>query len=213
MRDSYRDIPQLMLVEATHVAIRYDLSQRSDIAVIAPHAGLIEPLTGELAEAIAASDHLFYRFSGRAHQNNRRLHVTSTHFSEPVLTRVLLGASVALTVHGCRQPMAPVTHLGGNNVRLRNRLERSLLHAGFQVDRAQPPLAGRHPHNLVNRTMQGGVQLEISRVQRRELGDAYRRSVGHETGCSCRFCRYVAAVRSALEAYSCAAREHLYRSA
>ena len=212
MRDFYRDLDHLMLVETPHVTIRYDVLQRSDIAVIAPHAGLIEPFTGELAEAIAGREHRFYCFSGSGGQNNRRLHVTSTHFSEPLLTRVLLGASVALTVHGCRQPLAPVTHLGGNNVRLRNRLERSLLRAGFQVDRAQPPLAGRHPHNLVNRTLQGGVQLEISRVQRRELGDAYRRECNHETSCSCRFCRYVAAVRSALAAYGCVTREHLYRS-
>jgi phage replication-related protein YjqB (UPF0714/DUF867 family) len=200
MRDSYRNLAHLMLVEAPFVSIRYDLSQRSDIAVIAPHAGKIEPLTGELAEAIAGRDHRFYCFSGRAHQDNRRLHVTSTHFSEPLLTRVLLGASVALTVHGCRQPQAPVTHLGGNNVRLRNRLERSLLRAGFQVDRAQPPLAGRHPHNLVNRTVHGGVQLEISRNERQELGEAFRSVADHDAGCICRFCCYVAAVRGALEA-------------
>ncbi len=212
MRDSYRDIPQLMRAEAPFVTIRYDLSQRSDIAVIAPHAGLIEPFTGELAEAIAGREHRFYCFAGRANQDNRRLHITSTHFSEPALTRVLLGASVAVTIHGCRQPLAPVTHLGGNNVRLRNRLDRALRHAGFEVDRAQPPLAGRHPHNLVNRTIQGGVQLEISRVQRRELGEAYRRVDQHEPDCSCCFCRYVAAVRSALDAYCCTTRAHHYRN-
>jgi phage replication-related protein YjqB (UPF0714/DUF867 family) len=200
MRDSYRNLAHLMLIEAPFVSIRCDLAQRSDIAVIAPHAGKIEPLTGELAEAIAGREHRLYCFSGRAHQNNRRLHVTSTRFTEPLLTRVLLGASVALTVHGCRQPESPVTHLGGNNVRLRNRLERALLLAGFQVDRAQPPLAGRHPLNLVNRTVQGGVQLEISRAERRVLGDAFRSSVTHHAGCSCRFCCYVSAVRGALEA-------------
>jgi phage replication-related protein YjqB (UPF0714/DUF867 family) len=197
-----------MRVEAPHITIRAAVSQRSDIAVIAPHAGRIEPLTGELAEAIAGGEHRFYCFSGRAGQNNTRLHVTSTRFSEPLLTRVLLGASVALSVHGCRQPQAPVTQLGGNNVRLRNRLERSLRLAGFAVERAEPPLAGRHPHNLVNRTLQGGVQLELSRSQRQELGRAYRHDGTHEDGCACSFCCYVAAIRDVLAAYGCSAREH-----
>lgn len=212
VRDTYGDVARLMLVEAPHVAIRCRLSQRSDIAVIAPHAGLIEPFTGELAEAIAGTEHRLYCFSGRARRDNRRLHVTSTHFSEPLLTRVLLGASIALTVHGCRQPLQPVTHLGGNNVRLRNRLERSLIRAGFQVDQAQPPLAGRHPHNLVNRVMHGGVQFEISRAQRRELGEAYRQGAVHDADCGCRFCCYVNAVRSILDAEYRVSTEHRSRS-
>jgi phage replication-related protein YjqB (UPF0714/DUF867 family) len=199
LHDTYRDIAKLMLVESRHVTIRCEMARRSAVAIIAPHAGSIEPFTGELAEAIAGEEHRLYCFSGSAREDSHRLHVTSTRFSEPVLTRVLLGATVALTVHGCRYPLEPVTHLGGSNHQLRNRLERSLSQAGFAVDRALPPMAGRHPHNVVNRTIQGGVQLEISRYQRRALNEERRLTGTHGNGCSCLFCRYVAAIRGVLE--------------
>ena len=188
-----------MLVESRYVTIRCELARRSAVAIIAPHAGSIEPFTGELAEAIAGDEHRLYCFSGSAREDCHRLHVTSTRFSEPALTRVLLGATVALTVHGCRYPLQPVTHLGGTNHQLRNRLELSLSRAGFAVDRAQPPMAGRHPLNVVNRTVQGGVQLEITRYQRRALNEGRRSSRTHGNDCSCLFCRYVAAIRGVLE--------------
>ena len=201
MRDTYRDIAKLMLVESRHVTIRCEMARRSTVAIIAPHAGSIEPFTGELAEAIAGDEHRLYCFCGSSQHDSHRLHVTSTRFSEPALTRVLLGATLALTVHGCRFPLEPVTHLGGTNHQLRNRLERSFARAGFAVDRALPPMAGRHPHNMANRTIQGGVQLEITRVQRRVLMDEKRRS-SHEGDCGCLFCRYVAVIRDVLEAYT-----------
>jgi phage replication-related protein YjqB (UPF0714/DUF867 family) len=201
LRDTYHDIAKLMLVESRHVTIRCEIAQRSAVAIIAPHAGSIEPFTGELAEAIAGEEHRLYCFSGSVHEDSHRLHVTSTRFSEPVLTRVLLGASVAVTVHGCRYPLEPVTHLGGTNHRLRNRLERSLSQAGFEVDRALPPMAGRHPHNMANRTVQGGVQLEITRYQRRALMNQRRSIARHDAGCQCLFCRYVAAIRGVLNPY------------
>jgi len=199
LHDTYRNIANLMLVESRHVTIRYEMARRSAVAIIAPHAGSIEPFTGELAEAIAGDEHRLYCFSGSTRENSHRLHVTSTHFSEPVLTRVLLGATLALTVHGCRYPLEPVTHLGGTNHQLRNRLERSLAQAGFAVDRALAPMAGRHPHNVVNRTIQGGVQLEITRYQRRALNEDRKLEQSHGDTCSCLFCRYVAAVRVVLE--------------
>jgi phage replication-related protein YjqB (UPF0714/DUF867 family) len=202
LRDTYRDIAKLMLHESRHITIRSEWTQRSEVAIIAPHAGSIEPVTGELAEAIAGDEHRLYCFTGGTHDDSQRLHVTSARFSEPLLTRVLLGASLAISVHGCRNPLEPVTHLGGTNHALRNRLERSLLRSGFAVDRALPPMAGRHPHNVVNRTMQGGVQLEITRLQRRALMRDRRSTATHDAGCCCLFCGYVAAIREVLEPYA-----------
>jgi phage replication-related protein YjqB (UPF0714/DUF867 family) len=202
LRDTYRDIAKLMVHESRHITIRSDWERRSPVAIIAPHAGSIEPFTGELAEAIAGSEHRLYCFTGGVHEDSHRLHVTSARFSEPVLTRVLLGASVAISVHGCRNPQEPVTHLGGTNDRLRNRLERSLLRSGFAVDRAIAPLAGRHPHNVVNRTVHGGVQFEITRLQRRALMHDRRTRATHEPGCHCSFCRYVEAIRAVLELFA-----------
>lgn len=199
MPDIYPNLNALLLVESHHVAIRCEIGQRSRVAIVAPHAGSIEPFTGELAEAIAGRDHRLYCFSGTARANNSQLHITSTRFSEPDLARVLLGAVTVVTIHGCRRPREPLTLLGGANQRLRDGVERWLAHAGFAVSRAPAPISGRHPRNVTNRALHGGVQLEISRAQRKVLKASRSVAAKHERDCSCQFCRYISAIRAAID--------------
>ncbi len=200
--DVYASVNSLMAVEAPYVKIDWRTSEHSRLAVIAPHAGRIEPATGELAFAIAGSEHRFYRFAGKARSNNNRLHVTSTRFSEQILEKVLRDVEAIVAVHGCRRPNAPVTLIGGKNFALRRNVAKSLADCGFHVGRAKAPLEGRHPRNVTNRALAGGVQLEISRVQRDDLVLARsNESDGHHKGCVCAFCRYVGAIRLALDRY------------
>lgn len=202
MRDFYTSVTGLLEIEARHVAIHWQLPERTRLAVVAPHAGRIEPATGELALAIAGSDHGVYCFSGRDRSNNHRLHVTSTRFSEPRLEKVLLGAVAVVTVHGCRLPADPVTLIGGSNHRFKRIIGATLADAGFAVERAHAPMAGKHPWNVTNRAAFGGVQLEISRSQRDLLLTERRSRTGeHEGDCPCAFCRYVEAARRALDRY------------
>ncbi len=191
-----------MRIESRHIRIRYATVGRSRLAVIAPHAGRIEPVTGELAEAIAGEEHRKYRFDGRDRCDNARLHITSTRFVEYRLAGVLSGAYAVVTIHGCRGLERQVTYLGGRNHALRARLHMELGEAGFDIERAHPPMAGRHPDNLTNRAEAGGVQLEISRAQRNALKHHHHDGSGQaRSGCDCPFCRYVAAVRSAVRGY------------
>lgn len=202
MRDRYMSVEHLMCIESRHVRIRYASVGRSRLAVIAPHAGRIEPVTGELAEAIAGGDHRTYRFDGRDRADNARLHITSTRFEESRLDTVLRGAYAIVTIHGCRGLERPVTHIGGRNRSLRARLQASLHEAGFAVEPALPPLAGRHPGNLTNRAEAGGVQLEISRAERNLMRQMHHDGTGQiRPGCDCPFCRYVDAVRIAARNY------------
>lgn len=202
MRDSYRNVSSLMAVEYPHVNIQWRVSNRSDVAIVAPHAGRIEPVTGELAIAIAGREHRLYCFSGRDQANNRRLHVTSTRFTEPYLTAVLLDAFTVVSVHGCRLPDRPITQVGGANANLRERLLKSLTDSGFEVRRALAPLSGKHPRNVTNRAPAGGAQLEISWAQRKELHRERSRCTGkHDVRCSCAFCRYVNAIRTGIDHY------------
>lgn len=192
-----------MKVESRHVRIRWQAHARTALAVVAPHAGRIEPVTGELAVAIAGSDHRLYCFSGRAHANNSRLHVTSTSFNERNLAEVLRGAWAVVSIHGSRGPAEPVTLVGGRNKDLGKRVSQSLIEVGFHVAQARAPLAGRHPGNITNRAVAGGVQLEISRVQRNTL--QRERSLNHNPAqgvCTCDFCRFVDAVRTGMDRYA-----------
>lgn len=202
LRDVYANVSSLMEVEASFVRIHWRAEKRSKLAVIAPHAGRIEPATGELARAIAGDNHRLYCFSGRADMDNFRLHVTSTRFSEPFLDEVLRGVTAIVAVHGCREPHYSITMIGGTNRVLRHRLSAALTNSGFAVEGARSPLEGVHPSNVTNRALNGGVQLELSRVQRDELLEQ-RLGAAREHGsdCFCAFCRYVGAVRSALHAY------------
>lgn len=203
MSDTYSSVSHLMLVEAQHVSIYSSVHQRSRIAVVAPHAGRIEPVTGELARAIAGDEHRVYCFAGHAPSDNGRLHVTSTCFAEQRLSDVLRGALTVITVHGCRGPSSAMTLLGGLNHSLRRDLRGALQAFGFRVDWAEPPLAGRHPDNLANRAARQGVQIEISRLQRDELRlDSSRYPRPHARDCPCNFCLYVGAIRAAVGEYA-----------
>ena len=202
VRDVYASVSSLMKVEAPYVKIHWRASDRSRLAVIAPHAGRIEPATGELARAIAGDNHRVYCFSGRAGTDNFRLHVTSTRFAEPYLDKVLRDVVAIVAVHGCRHPRESITLVGGTNEVLRRNLATALTGSGFNADRAVAPMAGLHPRNVTNRALAGGVQLEISRNQRDELlRERSGASGDHDFGCTCGFCRYVRAIRSALQVY------------
>ncbi len=56
----------------------------SPIVVIAPHAGMIENGTSEIARAIVENDFNIYLFEGVVKSGNyRALHLTSHYFNEP----------------------------------------------------------------------------------------------------------------------------------
>ena len=54
MPDVYLSVDDLLRHERANVAIEDRVQGRSEIAVLAPHAGGIEPFTGEIARAVTA---------------------------------------------------------------------------------------------------------------------------------------------------------------
>lgn len=142
----------------------------SDVAVLAPHGGGIEPGTSEIAEAVAGSEHTFYAFEGARPSGNRVLHLASTHFDEPLGLAAARRAGVVITIHGC-EGEGEIVHVGGRNASFRERLCHGLREAGFAVDDSPVSrLRGHHPDNLCNQGGRGpGVQLEISRGLRRRM--------------------------------------------
>lgn len=171
MADRYENFAELSAGERR--GRDYDVVIRevaaSPVAIVAPHAGAIEPGTSEIAVTVAGADFNLYLFEGLG-EDAYRLHITSSHFDEPECLTLIRGCSIVVTVHGCHYADKDETvYLGGREEGLRDAIGAALGHAGFATrsDRRNP---GRHPLNICNRGRTGqGVQLEISRDLRRKL--------------------------------------------
>lgn len=154
------------------------------VAIIAIHGGRIEPLTSRLAMRIAGSEHSQYRFEGIKARDNKRLHITSRNFDEPIGLALVAAHPIVVALHGCRKAGSKV-FIGGLHRRLCLKLALALRGAGIQAARMNHPYPGKDPRNICNRGRTGaGVQLELTRALR----------MGYQAD------RFVAAVRGVLAA-------------
>lgn len=167
---SYRNFSTLQAAEREGVDYTCILLQRgTEIAILAPHGGGIEPGTSELARAIAGRQYSCYCFEGLKESGNERLHITSTRFDEPACMHLLETCKTVVTMHGCSGEEA-VVHVGGLDECLQKQCVAALLEARFEARKALPPLAGRQAGNLCNRGQSGrGVQMEISEGLRQAM--------------------------------------------
>jgi phage replication-related protein YjqB (UPF0714/DUF867 family) len=135
----------------------------SSVTVVAPHGGLIEPGTSEIARAIAGDELSLYLFEGtKAMGNHAVLHLPSPKFDEPTCLALLRNSPVVLAVHGYND-IANTIHVGGLDFDFAERVALSLRGAGFEVDCPSSRFPGRNPLNVCNRGKNGrGVQLEFS---------------------------------------------------
>ena len=134
----------------------------SKVIIIAPHGGLIEVGTSEIAEQIAGDDHSLFCFEGlKPARNNRELHITSHRFDHPQCLLMAARHDVVVSVHGCRGDAQ--IFVGGLDLGLSGRLTRALAAVGYDVRADGHRYPGRHPHNICNRGVRGmGAQLEIT---------------------------------------------------
>lgn len=198
MVDKYRNFKKLSDSEKEGIDFRVVLRRtKSNIVVVAPHGGSIEPGTSEIADAIAGTDYSFYAFEGIKSSGNGDLHITSINFDEPRCLELVQSSPRVMTIHGERGAQA-IVYLGGRDEKLRVRLRSSLRDHGFNVrDHEDPQLQGRDPSNICNRgTSQAGVQLEISAdLRRRFFQSLTQYGRRHTTG---DFDEFIDAVRAAL---------------
>ncbi len=145
-------------------------STGSSVALIAPHAGKIEPGTSEICRSVAGDDLTFYLFEGCKSSNNRDLHITSSRFDEPQGVGVAQAAQMVVTFHG-QMGEDHFVNVGGLADELRESMISALTVAGFSASRqSDPKLQGRDTKNICNRGTKGqGLQLEISRALRDAL--------------------------------------------
>ncbi len=143
---------------------------KSNIAIMAPHGGGIEPGTATIADAVAHGDHDYYAFKGIRSVNNRRLHIPSIYFDEPQAMEVIRRCHTVITLHGCKAD-GRIIYLGGRDSSLKQWVGARLIQSGHKVETpSNISLRGEHRHNLCNRGLRGkGLQLEISGPLRRCL--------------------------------------------
>lgn len=169
----------------------------SEIAIIAPHGGGIEPGTSDIADLLAGCDYTFYCFKGLKKNGNKLLHLGSSLFDEERGVKAAQNARIVITVHGSKDKAEKV-HIGGKNQALQQKILHALQAAGFDAGiNDMPGLLGKKPENICNRCKSGqGVQLEISRGLREKMFDNLdHRSLRKKT---ILFYQFVNALRDAL---------------
>ncbi len=171
MIDTYQDFRELEAHEREGEDwTREYVNRGSNILVLAPHGGWIEPFTAELAGAIAGNDLSFYAFQGLKRRENKSLHLTSHRFDEPLALGAAAAALWVLTVHGERDSSREFVMVGGLWDQFRTGLVEALEGAGITALDPREGLGGMNPKNICNRGSSGvGGQLEISEGLRKTL--------------------------------------------
>lgn len=132
------------------------------VAIIAPHAGGIEPLTGSIAQDIAGTEFSFYCFKGLKKTGNRDLHITSHCFDEPHAIELISCHQWVVAIHGCNAEGERV-FLGGRDQALITDLALHLNSAGIIAEASGHQYAGSDLNNICNRGKSStGVQFELS---------------------------------------------------
>lgn len=167
MSDAYENFANLAAAEqeGVHYLIR-TIDRGSPVTIAAPHGGLIERGTSEIAWSIAAESFSLYCFEGLERRTGgASLHITSTRFDEPQAVRMMEACEIVVGIHGRknRDDEASVW-VGGLAEGLRDAIQDALLAAGFMAKAIGDGhrLSGRDAANICNRgRRRAGVQLEL----------------------------------------------------
>ncbi len=153
----YRSIPS-----AENYNILADDSRKSRVKLFAPHGGCIEPGTDQIVLELAGGRFDYFLFRGERRKGCfKTLHVTSTHFDDPVCTRLAQNASIAVSVHGCNV-QGIVIEVGGGNIFMAEQLSAYLVSNGYHAVTSPHTRHGQQDNNFINKCRHGGVQLELS---------------------------------------------------
>ncbi len=161
MADRYRNFAELNRHEN---GFRVQVQDRgSEVTILAPHGGKIEPNTSEVAALIAGDHYNLFCFSGLKESGNRDLHITSHRFDHPQALSLVSRSSYVVAVHGCTVDK-PIVYLGGLDEELIRQISSELENLQLDCEWGNNRFKGTHRHNICNRgRFKRGVQLELSR--------------------------------------------------
>ncbi len=161
MTDRYRNFAELNRYEN---GFRVQVQDRaSEVTILAPHGGRIEPNTSEVAALIAGDHYNLFCFNGLKESGNRDLHITSHRFDHPQALSLVSTSSYVVAVHGCTVNK-PIVYLGGLDDELIRQINSELGNLQLDSEWGNDRFKGRHRNNICNRgRLKRGVQLELSR--------------------------------------------------
>lgn len=186
MSDTYGSFDELAAAEPAGAwAITSIDRPTSDVLIVAPHSGRIEPFTKAIAMAIADQDYSLYCFEGLKAKGNGQLHITSHRFDEPIALSLAAQSSIVLGIHGCKGESA--IYIGGLDTELVGSLTATLVMAGFTASSTGHRFPAIEPNNICNRSKRKcGAQLEITwdlredAAMRARIVAAARKSIAEE---------------------------------
>ncbi len=199
----YREFAELVLHTVKDKDYRFVITNQSaDVTVASIHGGGIEPLTSELAAAIANQQYNLYDFRGLRAQGNDMLRIPVHRFDEVRLRSLLKRSQVGVSIQGIAGEDT-VVHLGGSNKRLREIARQHLEGAGFETGGPVSVRASHDPTLFFNWPAQGGIQIELTTALRQQMvtGPLERFNWEDESRWQALFHTFVEAVRAALADY------------
>lgn len=171
-KDKYRSFSELERYEREGHDFRIVAERRdgSNVLVLAPHGGQIEPGTSEIAHAVAGTDFSLYCLEGiKQSCNYETLHITSHRFDEPQCLELLKDAETVIAIHGCRGSQSFVC-VGGADTELSARIAKALGTASYNVREEGHSYPGEDRGNICNKgRTRRGLQLELSMGLRQHL--------------------------------------------
>lgn len=199
--NSFTDIVVRYTAHVDYEIVIFDRGAVTTVTAI--HSGYVEPLTGELAEAVAGNEHNAYEMRCLKLEEASAMRVPTAHYSEMRLNALVRRSQAVLALDGVPGEL-PKVHLGGRNMTLKSLLAEALGRAGFETAAPSTPGAAHDPTRYYNAASQGGVLLELSAGLRREMAGAPLQGASWSDPVMRLepFHRFVAAARSALEQYN-----------
>ena len=184
--DKYRNFKVLESQESEY---RIEVIDRdSEVTIIAPHGGRIEPHTAEIAALIADTHYNLFCFHGLKQDDNYDLHITSHRFDHPRALELVSNSRYVIGVHGCTD-IEPVAYVGGLDTELIEQIVTELSKLGVACDCDGERFSGIHHQNICNRgRLRRGVQLELSRgirdseTLRKKVSSAVRSALEQKNG-------------------------------
>lgn len=171
--DKYKNFKELSKSEVEGKDYKIVSKQKNNnFLFVAPHGGNIEPGTSEIVKALSKNIFSYYLFEGTKvkEMHNVVLHLTSSHFDEPKLTKMLLRSNTTITIHGYGwDNKSEAVIVGGLDYILIKKIKFNFKKYGFKIKNSKI-FRGDNKKNICNKGIsQKGVQLEINRILRRNL--------------------------------------------
>lgn len=171
MMDKFKTMETLEQQTAEHQDWKIETEDNhSQVVIIAPHGGGIEPATTELTKLIAKEgNYNYFVFNGMRSKGNQELHVTSIHYDNKIAIDLVKRSERTIAIHGCKGE-SPIVYIGGKDELLSKKISNSLKQIGIKVAHAPSNMSGKQSNNIVNCNQLGaGVQLELTSALRKQL--------------------------------------------